>query len=139
MSESRLNFSDHIDGSFSCQAIYYDGYDPRSKAHQAVRLLRQYIDIIRDAVPEEDGEDGEVNRPTLETESFMRFLDEGGSVRMQIQCVPSVESPSYVACMKAKAYFEFLHRADSDALMTRQDGLSVVVGKDAINQRSGHV
>lgn len=139
MAEARLNFSDHPDSSFSCQAVFYYGYDPRSKAHQAVRLLHQYLDLTREAIPSEVGEgDSEVNRPTLATESFMRFTDENGSVRMQIECVPDAKSPSYHACMQAKSYFEFLHKAESDALMTRQDGISLVVGKDAINERAGH-
>jgi len=137
MAEARLNFSDHPDGTFSCQAVFLGGYDSRSKAHQAVRILRQYIDLIRETVPGET-EEVDANRPTLETESYMRFIDESGSVRMQIQCVPSLASPSYVACLKAKSYFEFLHRADSDALMTRDDGLAVVVGRDAINARNHH-
>ncbi len=137
MPEARLNLSDHPDGTFSCQAVYYYGYEPRSKAHQAVRLLHQYIDLTREAIHGEV-EDSEVSRPTLATESFMRFTDENGSVRMQIECVPDVKSPSYHACMQAKSYFEFLHKAESDALMTRQDGISLVVGKDAINERAGH-
>ncbi len=140
MPEARLNLSDHPDGTFSCQAVYYYGYNPQSKAHQAVRLLRQYIDLTREAIPGEDGTDEvDTNRPTLETESFMRFTDEGGSVRMQIECIPKADSPSYQACMHAKSYFEFLHKADSDALLTRQDGLSVVVGRESINQRSGNL
>lgn len=139
MSEARLNFSDHPDSTFSCQAIFHGGYDPKSPSHQAARILERYIASTREAIPEDRDEEETAGRPTLRTEAFMQFSDEAGGCRMRIQCVPRADSPAYLACMQAKTVFEYMHKACSDALVTREDGLTVVVGRDVINQKMGNL
>lgn len=139
MSEARLNFVDHPDGTFSCQAVFHGGFDAKSHAHQAAKILEHYVCLTRSSVPEDGAtEQEQVNRPTLETEMFMYFTDEGESFRLRIAGKPSVTSPSYVACMQAKGFLEANWHAVSDALVTRGDGLAVVVGKATINGRNGH-
>lgn len=139
MMEARLNFSDHPDGSFSCQAVWIGDYDPASPSHQNVRILEQYIGTIREAIPEDHDDEAAASRPTLKTQASMHFTDENGGCRLRMKCTPKRDSPSYIACMKALRFFEFLNKANSDALMTREDGLTVVVGRDVINQKMGNL
>lgn len=137
MGEARLNFVDHSDGTVSCQMVFRDGYDRASRAHQAARLMQGYLDSLREAVPGTDDEAAALP-DELPTQAYMRLTDEGGSVRLQIECVPDAASPAYRACQQAKELFEVLHRAESDALLTRQDGLSLVLSRETINARAGH-
>ena len=138
MSEARLNFVDHPDGTFSCQAIFHGGFDAKSHAHQAAKILEQYVSLTRSSVPEDGATEQEKeNRPTLDTEMFLYFADEGESFRLRIAGKPSVTSPSYVACMQAKGFLEANWHAISDALMTREDGIAVVVSRETINGDNG--
>lgn len=139
MGQARVNFVDHHDSTFSCQAVFIGGYDPSSPSHQNVQILERYIGTIREAIPEEEDADETASRPTLPTEASMHFTDENGGCRLRMKCVPKADSPAYGACMKALRFFEFLNKADSDALVTREDGLAVVVGKETINGRNGNL
>lgn len=139
MAEARLNFSDHPDNTFSCQAVWKGDFDPSSPSHQNVRILEQYIGTIREAIPEDRDDEAAASRPTLPTEASMHFTDENGGCRLRMKCTPRADSPAYVACMKALRFFEFINKADSDALVTREDGLAVVVGKETINGRNGNL
>lgn len=136
--EARLNFSDHPDSTWSCQAVFVGGYDPSSPSHQNVRILERYISGGHEAIPEDRDDEIEAGRPTLETEAFMHFTDEAGGCRLQIHAVPKADSSAYRACLDALKFFEFTNKAASDALMTREDGIAVVVGRESINQRNQH-
>lgn len=138
MPEARLNFVDHPDGSFSCQAVFVSGYDHSSVSHQNVRILERYISGGHEAIPEDRDDEIEAGRPTLETEAFMHFTDEAGGCRLRINAVPKADSSAYRACLDALKFFEFTNKAASDALMTREDGLTLVVGRESINQRNRH-
>lgn len=139
MAEARLNFSDHPDGTWSCQAVFVGGYDPTSPSHQNVRILERYISWGHEAVPEYREDADGASRPTLETEAFMHFTDEAGGCRLQLQAVPKADSSAYRACLNALKFFEFANKAQSDALMTREDGIAVVVGRETINKRNQHI
>lgn len=138
MAEARLNFADHPDGSFSCQAVWHGDYTPASLSHQNVRILEEYIGSIREAIPDDLDEDEAASRPTLKTEASMHFTDEGGGCRLRMRCTPKADSPAYIACMKALRFFEFINQASSDALATRSDGVAVVVRKEVINGRNNN-
>lgn len=138
MGEARLNFADNPDGSFSCQAVWLGDFNPASPSHQNVQILERYIGTIREAIPEEEDAGETASRPTLPTSASMHFTDENGGCRLRMKCTPKADSPAYVACMKALRFFEFINQASSDALVTREDGLAVVVGKEAINGRNGN-
>lgn len=136
--ESRLNFSDHEDGTWSCQAVFIGGYDPTSPSHQNARILERYISGSHEAFTEDIDADLEAGRPTLDTEAFMHFTDESGDCRLHIQAVPKADSSAYRACLDALKFFEFMNTAKSNAVMTREDGIAVVVGRESINQRNQH-
>lgn len=136
MGTAYLNFCDHNDGTFSCQAVWTSEYDPASPSHQNVQILERYIGAIREAIPEEEDADETASRPTVASSASMEFTDEDGGCRLRMRCTPKADSPAYLACMKALRFFEFLNKANSDALVTREDGLAVIVGKETINERN---
>lgn len=136
MAQARLNFVDHPDHTFSSQTVWIGEYDPASPAHQNAQILSRYLDVIRGVIPEDADEIAEASRPVLDTGGFIQLTDENGGCRLQMGGKPKADSPSYIARMKALRFFEFLNQAASDALVTREDGLAVVVGKETINQRN---
>lgn len=146
MPTARLNFADHPDGTFSCQAVWLGDYDPSSPSHQNVRILEAFINGSRFVAPE-DGTDeiADAARPTLETEAHMMFRDEGEAFRLHLEYLPKARgfvagSPAHEACMLAHSKLEYLNRAVSDALVTRagSGGVVSVVAKERINWANGN-
>jgi len=150
MAEARLNFTDHPDGTFSCQAVFLPpaiigpSYNPRSKAHQTVRILKQYIDVMHEQAPN-DGMDEmvEVNRPSLDTEAYMHLTDMGEQFRLHrvyLAAKPGYveSSPAHQACAMAHRALDYLNRAESDAIVTRAGEDVGLVAKEVINARSGN-
>ena len=149
MSDARINFADHQDGTFSCQAIWKGEFNALSPSHQMVHVLREFVDAVREGVPGEvDDEVGEVedgNRPTLPTEAFMQFSDTGDNFRLKLQYLPKEQgfnpkSPAHQACRQAHALLEYMSKAVSDAIITRPGSIGVmsVKAKHAINAENGH-
>ena len=151
MAEARLNFSDHPDGTFSCQAIWHGEFNPLSQSHQTIRTLQDFIDTIKEAVPDDvdDRDDlAEIeagSRPTLPTQAFMHLTDVGDVFRMQLQYLPKESgldqnSPAHQACLQAHLLLEHLNRAVSDAVVTRPGsvGIQAVRLRHAINAENGN-
>lgn len=146
MPSARLNFVDHPDGSFSCQAIFSpDGYDPASMAHQACRILDEFVGSIRQEAPEDGTQEwDEANRPTQDTEAYMHFTDVDLAFRLNLQYLPKSRgfvqgSPAHEACMRAHARLEFLHQAVSDAVLKRTvQETPVMVSRQKINELNGN-
>jgi len=138
MGEAYLNFVDHPDSSFSCQDVFVGDYDPSSPSHQNVQILDRYMETVMDAIPDDMDEVEAASRPIMKPQASMHFSDENGGCRLRMKCTPKADSPAYLARMKALRFFEFLNKASSDALVTREDGLAVIVGRETINGRNGN-
>lgn len=146
--KARLNFVDHPDSTFSCNAIFFGEYNPQSRAHNACRILAAYIEEQREKPPEYIHllHEVEVSRPELETQAFMLFQDEGEAIRFNLQYLPDKgkqessfkpESPAHAAANLAHCKMESVFMAVSDAIMTQSDR-TVVVKRDKINTLNGH-
>ncbi len=146
MSEARLNFADHPDSTFSCNAVFIGGVNSRSRAHQVCSILEEYVRSIREAVPEPliVLHEAEASLPELETQAFMRFRDENGAIRFHLRYLPTRSgfvqgSPAHEACMRAHGELERVCAAVSDALMTRAYEKPVVISREKINTLNGNV
>lgn len=138
MPQARLNFADHADGSLSVQAVYIGGFTPSSPSHQNTQILARYVDMICESIQEDSDEEVEASRVSV-NESSIHLTDEAGGCRLIMKCRAKTSSVAYRTCMKALRFFEFANKANSDALVTREDGLAVIVGKETINRRSGNL
>ncbi len=151
MPEARLNFTDHSDGSFSCQAVFLppavigSSYNPRSHAHQQCRILKQFIDTMHQEAPDDGMDEAvEVNRPTLPTEAYMHFTDMGEAFRLHREYLPAkpgyqASSPAHQACAMAHRALNQLNKAESDAIVTLAGSDIRMVPKEQINQASGNL
>lgn len=143
--EARLNFSDHHDGSFSCQAVWHGEYDSTSQAHQTVRILQGFIDQYRTAIGDNDEDDDEAaGIPTRETSAHIHLTDVDSAFRLQLKYLPrgyQAGSPAHEACRQAHQFLEYTNRAVSDAIITRpgSEGIMSVRSKWQINMENGNL
>lgn len=142
--EARLNFSDHPDGSFSCQAMWHGDYDPSSQAHQNIRILQGFVDQYRTAVGDNDVDDADAaGIPTLETKAHIHLTDVDGAFRLQLSYLPqgyTAKSHAHEACRQAHAFLEYINWAVTDAIITRPGpaGVMSVKSKQCINAENGN-
>lgn len=143
MGRARLNFSDHPDGSASCQSVWIGGFDASSPAHKISAIAQGVVDAMHIPIADSDEDLAEAGgREELATSASLTLTDEAGAIRIVCRYAPDgfVESSAaHAMCLKAHNALGLLLRAVGDAIITDSHSqLARRIPKAVINLENGH-